>query len=252
VNSNEAQRLQRYLAMLLAEFDAGLGDGGPPEVLETVVGVALERVGGVSSASITTKTARALTTATSSDHPARTADHLQHELGYGPALEAIATQTSCHLPDATRDRRWPELGANLISQGVFSALAVPLGQARPDTRKTVAAALTLYATTVDAFSPTSVLLATMLAAHAGPRWSAAVCEARTADLEQAMTTRANIGPAIGVLMIRHDLGHDEAARLLRAISNRANRKVADLAREIVELRDVPSTAKRYLHTTPCT
>jgi hypothetical protein len=246
VNVNEAERLQRHLAILLAEFAAGQGDGSPSAVLDAMIQVALGRVGGVSSTSVTTKTVRVFKTAASSDHTARAADHLQHELGHGPALEAIATRTPCHLRDAVHDRRWPELGAKLAAENVFSVLSVPLGQASSDGMKVVAASLNLYATSVGAFGPASVLIASLLAAHAGPSWTAAVSTSRIANLERGMATRSNIGPAIGLLMARYELGHDEASKLLRDISNRSNRKVADLATEIVEVRNLPASAKEYL------
>jgi AmiR/NasT family two-component response regulator len=56
----------------------------------------------------------------------------------------------------------------------------------------------------------------------------------------------NIGPAIGVMMAHYGLGHDEARQLLREVSNRANRKVADLAAEIVKSVDLPAAAKKHL------
>ena len=249
MNVNEAQRLQRHLATLLAEFAAGRGDETPPSVLNAAIQVALDRVGGVTSASVTTKAARAFTIAASSDHTAWAADHLQHELGHGPAIEAVITQEPYHLRDVVHDRRWPELGEKLAAENVFSVLSVPLGVASPDGSKVISASLNLYATAVDAFSPASVLVASMLAAHAGPSWTGAVCASQIGDLKRGMTVQLNIGPAIGVLMIRYKLDHDEAFELLRTVSNRSNRKVADLATEIVKARDLPASATQFLRST---
>ena len=58
-------------------------------------------------------------------------------------------------------------------------------------------------------------------------------------LQEAMRFRAAIEQAKGIVMARHGLDPEEAFRLLAEQSQRSNRRVRDLAVELVE-----STARR--------
>jgi AmiR/NasT family two-component response regulator len=70
----------------------------------------------------------------------------------------------------------------------------------------------------------------------------AVANARLVDelstlvtqLQEAMTTRGVIEQAKGILMARERVDADGAFDILRRASQRANRKLHDLAQEIVE------------------
>jgi hypothetical protein len=187
---------------MLADFADQCGPGTPRDVLAAASRVALNRVGGVSAASVTTNPPAGPSTAADTGHLARVADQAQYETGQGPALEALATGAPCCLGDTTRPARWPHLEARLASRGVLSALSVSLGEATEDGTTTAHASLNLYSTSSGAFSATSILLASMLAAHAGPRWELACAIARVADLEHALTTRADVGPAVGLQGVR--------------------------------------------------
>jgi AmiR/NasT family two-component response regulator len=56
----------------------------------------------------------------------------------------------------------------------------------------------------------------------------------TQQLQEALTSRAVIDQAKGVLMGQHGVGADEAFNLLRRQSQPENRKLRELAQEIVE------------------
>ena len=59
----------------------------------------------------------------------------------------------------------------------------------------------------------------------------------TANLEVALRSSRTIGAAIGILMIRHHLREEEAFQLLRKTSMDTNRKLRDLAEEVVRTGD---------------
>ena len=54
------------------------------------------------------------------------------------------------------------------------------------------------------------------------------------DMRRAMETRAVIEQAKGILMVRDQCDDDTAFETLRVLSQRANRKLREIAREIVE------------------
>ncbi len=59
-----------------------------------------------------------------------------------------------------------------------------------------------------------------------------------------MHTRTSIGQAQGILMERLELNADQAFDFLRRLSSVSNRKLADVAEEIVRTRDVPDLQQR--------
>jgi hypothetical protein len=224
---------------MLADFTDQCGPGTPQDILLAASRVALTRVGGVSAASVTTNPPAGPSTTANTGHLARIADQAQYETGQGPALETLATGAPSCLSDTTRPAKWPRLEARLATRGVLSALSVSLGDATEDGTTTAHASLNLYSTSSGAFSATSILLASMLAAHAGPRWELACTTARVADLETALTSQADIGPAIGLLMARRGINHDQARALLLAASQHSNRKARELAIDIIATGDLP-------------
>ncbi len=64
---------------------------------------------------------------------------------------------------------------------------------------------------------------------------------RTRDdaLMSALESRSEIGIAIGILMTRSGLGRDDAFDLLVRASQRENRKLRDIAAQIVARHDTP-------------
>lgn len=55
------------------------------------------------------------------------------------------------------------------------------------------------------------------------------------QLEQALKSSRTIGAAIGILMASRQVREDEAFTILRKVSQNANRKLRDLAAELVDL-----------------
>lgn len=72
---------------------------------------------------------------------------------------------------------------------------------------------------------------------------------RRAQLEQALTSRIAIEQAKGILAGRHDLQVEEAFGYLRNAARRNQRKLQELAREVV---DSPSTPREVAELLPGT
>ncbi len=58
-------------------------------------------------------------------------------------------------------------------------------------------------------------------------------ENRSANLERALSSNRQVGAAIGILMASHKLTNDQAFALLREASNKTNRRLSDVADDVV-------------------
>ena len=67
----------------------------------------------------------------------------------------------------------------------------------------------------------------------------AASEVEVAQLHAAMRSRTVIGQASGMLMILLDISEDQAFDYLRRLSSHANRKLVEVAEEIVRTRALP-------------
>jgi AmiR/NasT family two-component response regulator len=98
--------------------------------------------------------------------------------------------------------------------------------------------LNVYSTQVDAFGPDSRRIAELVAAAVGGVLQNVAereaLRALTANLEKALTSRAAIDQAKGVLMARLGIGPDDAFARMVALSNRLNVKLRDLAQLVIE------------------
>jgi DNA-binding response OmpR family regulator len=70
----------------------------------------------------------------------------------------------------------------------------------------------------------------------------AQAEQKAGHLETALTTNRTIGMAVGVLMSAHRVTSDRAFDLLRIESNNTNRKLRDVAEDVVLTGDIATTA----------
>jgi GAF domain-containing protein len=131
------------------------------------------------------------------------------------------------------DPRWPEFLRHAREEGVGSILAYPLV-----VRQDGLGALNLYAKAERAFGAAEERIGLSFATHASITLSHAQGywrqEQARQHLEVALTTRGVIDQAKGVLMARTGRSAEEAFESLRRASQRTNRKVFDLAQEIVE------------------
>ncbi|MGY1671415.1 ANTAR domain-containing protein [Geodermatophilus sp. SYSU D00710] len=160
-------------------------------------------------------------------------DGRQVQVQEGPCLDAHATGRPVTTPDVSADERWPRLAAASGSAAVRSVLAVPV----LDGDESIGV-INIYGARPHAFGPANRRIGELAAAAAtGVLQSVGERESlRTlaAHLERALTSRAVIDQAKGVMMARLGVDADEAFARLVTLSSHLNVKLRDLARLVVE------------------
>lgn len=163
---------------------------------------------------------------------ARVLDTVQEMAGEGPSWTAANAHAVTRVTDPGGWSRWPRLGALPGWRDVGSVVAVPLGG--PPARS---GALTLYAAEQGAFGPDTAraLLAVSVAATVPlSNLQAHLALVRETDsLRAALDSRAGIDLARGILMVQSTCTQVEALAQLVAASQRSNRKLRDVAADVV-------------------
>lgn len=162
----------------------------------------------------------------------REIDEVQYRSGRGPAAEVVANGQAVNVALPGAGSRWPELAGAAMAAGFAWVLALPM---RAGDR--TVGALVLYSRAVDGFDGADVAVAEDLAAQAAATLANAVAlhaaQAMRRNLEIALVTRELIGQAQGLLMARHGWSGQEAFEMMRLASQMSNRKVRDIAADLV-------------------
>ena len=98
----------------------------------------------------------------------------------------------------------------------------------------VIAGLNIYSHAADAFDEHARAIGLVLATHGGLLMNTMLANDRARNLKRALESNREIGVAIGVLMHEHRLSQAQAFDVLRAASQDSNRKLADIALEVVD------------------
>jgi transcriptional regulator with GAF, ATPase, and Fis domain len=247
--SNPQRLLSLYAAMDRALLDANRG----PATTTAVTQLAVTVVPGVEQASITEGRNGKFRTVASTGAVATTGDRIQYELGSGPCVDAIVDDAVFRSNDIVTDTRWPQFGARVHAEtDTTSMMSLRLFMEDDD----AIAGLNLYSTQPDAFDDDAEAIATVLATHSATALIAATAQERVANLQQALKSNRRIGMAMGVLMSSHKLTEDDAFTLLRIASQNSNRKLTDVADDVITTGalDLPpgtsATRRRPVHTAP--
>lgn len=162
----------------------------------------------------------------------RQVDEVQYGLGEGPCISAAAERRTIRSGSLGGEKLWPRFGPRVGRLGVHSALSLPM--LLPGV---VVGAINVYAESKDAFDEHAARLGELFAAPAAVavRNAQVLAQAqRTVDqLRTALTSRAVIDQAIGIVMSRSGGTAAEALRSLRAISQREQQKLSAVAEQIV-------------------
>lgn len=192
-----------------------------------------EAAGQAIECAITVKVTRKPTTAAGSSIRAVELDQLEQAIGDGPCIRALRDMSPVAIDDVSTDRRFPELNRKFAEKGVYSSLGVPLGisgQAR--------AALNFFAPKPAAFTPHvyDKALGFAAAAHNTLQLSVRIgtAQSRAEDLDAAMQSRTAINLACGVIMAQNRCSQAEAIKILTKVSSNRNRKLRDVATELIE------------------
>lgn len=160
-------------------------------------------------------------------------DERQYDDGAGPCLVAAAHGELVQVRDAPGDERWPQFAAAARAHGVGSSLSVPVQLPHP-----VSAGLNLYSADPGGFAEHDVELVRTLAAYAAVALSNLhlyESQKRVSEhLERALDSRGVIEQAKGILMGQQRCTADQAFELLVVASQRSNRRLRDIAQELVD------------------
>ena len=215
-----------------------------PSVLQRIVDLAAQAMPAGSEVSLTLVRGDRPTTAAFAGQLADGLDETQYERGYGPCLQAAIGGQLVEIADASTEDRWPEYVPVLLARGALSALAAPVPAAH------LSAGLNVYARTARAFTDEDRSALVSFAAYAGAALTNldALQDARdlAENLQKAMEFRSVIEQAKGILIERHRLTPEQAFRLLTESSMHTNRKVRDIAEDLVltsELTLTPPTRR---------
>jgi GAF domain-containing protein len=174
------------------------------------------------------------TTVAATNDTALTLDESQYEVDDGPCLTAARQNQTVRIDDAATDRRWPNFVAAAGDVGVWSSLSLPLQIAD----ESYCGGLNLYGLAPMAFSHDDEVLAqafadqaSVIVANTRAYWAAFEM---TKNLTIAMESREVIDQAKGILMGQHRVDADAAFAMLRDRSQAENRKLRDIAAEIVD------------------
>ena len=202
------------------------------ETLDQVARLACETVPGASVAGLTLLKDGRPQTSVFTDRTSPEIDQVQYDADAGPCIDAMRLGQILKVESTKEEERWPEFRQAAQERGILSTLSMPLlvaGEA--------VGALNLYARTERAFDETQEGIAAGFAAQV----SVAVANAQAyweakdvADqLHEAMRSRAVIEQAKGMLMSAQGCSADEAFDLLVRASQRSNRKLREIAEELV-------------------
>lgn len=192
-----------------------------------------EAAGDEIECAVTVKVRRRTSTAAGSSRRAVELDQMEQAVGDGPCIKALRDMSPVVIDDVSSDLRWPELNRKFAEAGVHSSLGVPL-----EISGEASAALNFFASKPGAFTPNVYDKAAgfAAAAHNTLRLSVRIntALARAEDLEAAMQSRTAINLACGVIMAQNRCSQAEAMEILAKVSSHRNRKLRDVATELIE------------------
>lgn len=211
--------------------DRATTDEGMPALVD-LVHLAVGQIDTARWASLTVLRGRTFRTEASTDPAATRADALQFDMGFGPCVDALLDDSVYVSGDVAGDQRWLAWGQRVHCElAVRSVLAQRL---RLGGDGSVVAALNIYSDAVDAFDERARATGLVLATHGGLLMNTMLANDRVRNLLRALETNREIGVAMGVLMNQHALTQAQAFDVLRAASQDSNRRLVDLAIEVID------------------
>jgi transcriptional regulator with GAF, ATPase, and Fis domain len=221
------------LAEDFGELARSLEEHDDPDVmLAEIVTAAVAMVPGADEGSVSVVTGRRNigSQAPTGDLPVQV-DALQEETQQGPCLDAAYEQLTVRVTDMASESRWPEFARRASQTGAASMLSLQLYVEGDNL-----GALNLYSRTPNAFDDESEQVGLLFASHAAVAYAGVRKEAQLAN---AVVSRDLIGQAKGILMERYKISGERAFLVLARVSRDSNRKLHDIATELVHHGTVP-------------
>ena len=208
-----------------------LVDNVLPDILRRVAVLANDTVEGSAFVGLMMSVDDRLQTPVFTDEEAPEIDSTQYETGIGPCLDSYRDGAIYTIPSTREDQRWRPFSEACQAHGVLSTLSVPVL-----TDGKSVGALNFYSRQERAFDAAAETLGTAFAeqaaiviANARAYWDA---RALGEQLTQALESRVVIEQAKGLLMST-GLTSDAAFDMLRKASQRENRKLHQIAADLV-------------------
>jgi GAF domain-containing protein len=160
-------------------------------------------------------------------------DDIQYGMDQGPCISAAREGQTVMSGSLGGDSRWPRFGGRVARLGVHSVVSLPL--ITPDG---VVGAMNVYAHGKNVFDDRAAELGEIFAAPAAIAVHNAHVLAQTRrlanQLQSALEIRGIIDRAVGIVMSRSGITEHEALERLRSLSQQEHRKLAEVARQIVD------------------
>ena len=209
-----------------------VGDATLRETLQRVTDLALKAVPAADMVGITMLVEGKAQTAVFTHETAPEIDAAQYETRIGPCLDAFRHQQVYRIDFMDKDRHWPPFSEAAGAQGIQSSLSLPL-----IARHEGVGALNFYSRTAEAFSDDDVHVGLQFATQAASVLanSQAYWDAHhlSQDMTTAMNSRTTVEQAKGILMGARGCNTEEALQILVRASQREDRKLREVAEEMV-------------------
>ncbi|MGX1159493.1 GAF domain-containing protein [Arthrobacter sp. SLBN-100] len=222
--------------------DLLLESPGFPEFLLGLATISASLLGsdGPITCTITVEREGGLATVASSSEAGRRLDETQYAFDDGPCLTAARQQRLVLIADLKSDERWSDYLEMALREGVRSVLAVPI-----PTDPLSHAGLNCYASTVGAFTKETVGLLEQHAAAMSRVLRIALrlhgSEFHPEHLHAALKSRSVVDAAVSLIMLQQRGGREGALEILQLGAKSANRRMQDIATDIVRGAGVPGT-----------
>jgi GAF domain-containing protein len=222
-------------------FDDGLaelsqyfvGDKTMLDTLHRVATLAVEAIEPAAYAGLTMLIDGEMMTGVFTDADAPEIDRAQYDTGEGPCLDAFRTGEIHRVTSTEADGPWPAFRAACRAHGIMSTASFPM--LIDDVRH---GALNIYSTDTDAFGADEIRTGRSFAAQAGVvvAYARSYWNARqlSGHLEAALVHRAEIEQAKGIIIASTGVSPDAAFEVLVKQSQPENRKLRDVAAELVK------------------
>lgn len=225
------------LARAMSDYASALVDGGGDvvEILERLAACAVTVLDLAGAGVALRNDDGALESVVATDGRARRMEHAQVAEADGPCFHAFRSGEVIAVEDLEADSRWPAHHDTARAVGYRGVVGVPMpvGEAP-------IGALNLYDSDPRAWTAeeldAATLLANMAAGYVAMSRSLADSQVLTEQLQHALDSRVLIEQAKGMLSARHGVDVDEAFERIRAHARTNRRRVAEVARYLVEGR----------------
>ena len=201
--------------------------------LERIASLAARTIDDCDAAGVTLYLDGKYVTAAHTDERTLAVDNGQYERDEGPCLQAMRDQSVLRCDVEEAEERWPDFVADARANDVRSFLAAPLM-----VRGEAIGALNLYSSKPSGFTALDDVLVALFTGQAAVALANTRMYAEavrlTNQLQEAITSRAVIDQAKGVLMAREGIDADTAFAWLKRESQHRNVKLRDLAAQVVE------------------